>query len=138
MTTIIREVVFDADPESAWDALRDFGAVQSRLAPGFVTDCRMEDPSTRVVTFFNGAVARERCIGIDEGARRLAYSVVESGLGMSHNNSAAQVLDDGGGRTRFVWTVDVLPDEVATPLAAMMDAGLAAIRAHLEQDRTVR
>lgn len=38
MASIRRETVIDCSPEQAWDALRDFGAVHIRLAPGFVTD----------------------------------------------------------------------------------------------------
>lgn len=135
MATIVKEAVVDSNPAEAWEAVREFDALHDRLAPGFVTGCRMEDENTRVVTFFTGAVARERLIGVDDEARRLAYSVVESPLGMVHNNSAAQVLDGEDGTTRFVWTVDLLPDEAAPAVAQMMEAGLAAIKAKLEQER---
>jgi hypothetical protein len=133
MSSIIREVVIDADAKRAWDALRDFGALQEKLAPGFVTGCRLETSDTRVVTFFNGAEARERLIGVDENARRLAYSVIESRFDATHHNAAAQIIDEGTGRSRFAWTVDVLPDELAAPIGQMMDAGLDAIKVHLEQ-----
>jgi hypothetical protein len=133
MSTIIREVVIEADSTSVWDALRDFGALHEKLAPGFVTGCRLETSDTRVVTFFNGAEARERLVGVDEDARRLAYTVIESAFDATHHNAAAQVIDDGAGRSRFAWTVDVLPDELATPIGQMMDAGLAAIKEHLDQ-----
>jgi hypothetical protein len=84
--------------------------------------------------FFNGAVARQRLIGIDDGACRLAYSVIESQLNATHHNASAQVLDDGDGRSRFVWTMDVLPDELAAPIAELMDTGIEAIKATLEPD----
>ena len=83
MSTIIREVTIDADPDSCWEALRDFAALDKRLAPGFITESRLEGPETRVVTFFNGAVARERLVGVDDHARRLAYSVIESRFNMA-------------------------------------------------------
>jgi hypothetical protein len=133
MSTIIREVVIGADATRVWEALRDFGALEEKLAPGFVTDCRLESSDTRVVTFFNGAEARERLVGIDENARRLAYSVIESRFDATHHNAAAQIIDDNIGRSRFIWTVDVLPDELATPIGQMMDAGLDAIKGHLDQ-----
>ncbi len=134
MATIIREAVIDADPRAVWDALCDFGALHERLARGFVTDSRLESADTREITFFNGAVARERLIGIDDGARRLAYSVIESRLNATHHNASAQVLDDGNGRSRFVWTIDVLPDELAAPIAELMDTGIEAIKATLAPD----
>ena len=34
--------------------------------------------------------------------------------------------------TRFVWTTDVLPDDLAPTIAGLMDTGIAAIRLTLE------
>jgi hypothetical protein len=137
VATIIRTTTIDTDPAAAWDALRDFGALHERLAPGFITSSRMEGADTRVITFFNGAVAKERLIGVDDHTRRLAYTIVESSLDFAHHSAAAQITDAGNGRTLFTWTVDLLPDELAGPIAEMMDAGLGAIRANLDQDRLV-
>ena len=59
MASIRKEISIDVRPEDAWAALRDFAAVHERLVPGFVTDARMDGDDARIVTFFNGAVARE-------------------------------------------------------------------------------
>lgn len=128
MASIHREVAIRTDPDAAWDALRDVGALHRRLAAGFVTDVRME-PGARVVTFANGLVARELIVDVSEAERRLVWSVV--GGRMTHHNASAQVLPDGDG-TRFVWIADLLPDEAAPAVAAMMDQGLAAIKRTLE------
>ena len=37
MASIRREIVIEARPADVWDAIRDVGAVHTRLAPGFVT-----------------------------------------------------------------------------------------------------
>jgi hypothetical protein len=132
MATIIRETIIDVDPRDAWAALTDFGAVHRRLAVGFVTACTLDTPDVRTITFFNGAVAQERLVGVDEGARRLAYTVIESGLNPSHHNAAAQIMSNGNG-TRFVWTTDVLPDALAPTIAGLMDTGMAAIKSALER-----
>jgi hypothetical protein len=132
MATIIRQTTIEVAADDAWAALRDFGGVHQHLAVGFVTDCTLDAPDVRTIRFFNGAVAKERLIGVDEGSRRLAYSVVESGLGPSHHNSAAQIIEDAHG-TRFVWTTDVLPDDLAPAIAGLMDAGIAAIESTLER-----
>jgi hypothetical protein len=132
MATIIRETMIDVAPADAWAALSDFGRVHQRLAVGFVTDCALDAPDVRTITFFNGAVAKERLVGVDVSARRLAYSVIESGLDPSHHNGAAQIIEEADG-TRFVWTTDVLPDELAPTIAGLMDEGLAAIRLTLER-----
>jgi hypothetical protein len=137
VATIIRDVTIDTDPATAWDALKDFGALHERLARGFITECQMVTGDTRRITFFNGAVAREQLIGVDDNARRLAYSIIESSLNMTHHNASAQIAADGTGRTRFLWTVDVLPDAVADPINVMMTAGLEAVKETLERHRAI-
>jgi len=130
MSTIIREVVIDADATSVWDALRDFGAVHERLAPGFVVDAELHGDS-RVVTFFNGAVARELLVTVDDDARRLVYSVAESSLHGTHDNSSAQVFANEDG-SRFVWIKDVLPNKIAPRIDALMERGIAVVKQTLE------
>jgi carbon monoxide dehydrogenase subunit G len=134
MASIRKEVRIEARPETAWDALRDVGALHTRLVPGFVTDTRLED-GARVVTFGNGMVARERIVDVDEAARRVVWSVV--GGAMTHHNGAAQVLPDGTG-CRFVWIADLLPNEVAPTIAAMMEQGIAVIKETLERTERER
>lgn len=130
MASIRREVVIAAAPERVWDALRDVGRVHERLAPGFVTDVRMEE-GDRVVTFGNGLVVRERIVAVDEAERRVAWSA--TGGRLSHHNASAQALDEGDGRTRFVWIADLLPGEAAPAIAAMIEQGIATIRNTLEE-----
>jgi len=132
MTSIIREAGIVTAPDTAWDALRDFTALHE-LARGFVTSTRMEDARTRVLTFASGATAREVLIGIDDEARRIAWTITDL-AGAAHHSGSAQVLPDGAdaGRCRFLWVTDVLPDDLAVRLGPMMDAGVAAIRQTLE------
>jgi len=131
VASITKQVLIDAPREEVWDALRDFGAVHQRLAPGFVVDCRLEG-NARIVTFFNGAVARELLVAVDENARRLVYSVVESPLHSTHDNSSAQVVADADGRSRFVWIKDVLPDELAPRIDELMTRGISVVKQTLE------
>lgn len=130
MASIHREVLIDATPEAVWDALRDVGAIHRRLAPGFVTDVRLEE-GARVVTFGNGVVARELIVDVDDQARRLVWSAV--GGQMTHHNASAQVFSDGPARTRFVWIADLLPHELAPAIAGMIDQGLVVIKQTLER-----
>jgi len=128
MATIKKEVEINASPETVWEALSDVGALHTRLAAGFVADTRMEG-TARIVTFANGMVAREEIIAVDDAARRVAWAIV--GQQFHHFNGAAQLFDHGEG-TRFVWTTDLLPDELAPTVDAMMTAGIAAIKRTLE------
>lgn len=129
MATISKEVEIHAPPEQVWDALSDVGALHSRLAAGFVVDTRM-DGNARVVTFANGMVAREEIVAVDDAARRVAWAIV--GQQFHHFNGAAQVFDHAGG-TRFVWTTDLLPDELAPNVDEMMTAGIAAIKKTIDE-----
>ena len=125
MASIRKEVVVDAPPAQVWDALRDWGALHERLVPGFVVDTRL-DGEDRVVTFFNGNTVREILIDRDEEAMRLAWSVVDGPY--THHNGVAQVFAEEGGRSRFVWTADLLPDAAAPVTAEMMERGAQVVK----------
>lgn len=116
-----------------WSALRDFGGLHDRLAAGFVTDTRLEGDRDRVVTFFTGATAHERLVGVDNARHRLVYTVVDSPFATVHDNSSVQAVALDGGRTQLVWTKDVLPDHVACRISKVMESGLAAMKANLER-----
>jgi len=128
MASIRKEAILSTAPDAAWDALRDVGAVHTRVAVGFVTDCRMDGPD-RIVTFANGLTARELIVDVDDAARRLAYSARSERL--KHHSASFQVFAEGAG-CRIVWIADVLPHEAAAAVGQMMDAGVAAMRKTLE------
>jgi hypothetical protein len=133
MTTIYKEAVIDADPDGVWDAVRDVGAVHTRLAPGFVVNVELEG-DVRIVSLGNGRVVREQIVGLDDKARRLAYFA----LGRPerrHHNASMQVFSESGGRSRLVWIADVLPDEVAAALEGTMERGLTVVKETLEGGR---
>lgn len=118
MASIRREMVVEARSGDIWDAIRDVGAVHTRLAPGFVVDTRLEE-GTRIVTFGNGLVARELIVDVDDRTRRLAWAVV--GGRPSHHNASLQVLPEGERRSRVVWIADLLPNDLAGPIAGLID-----------------
>jgi len=124
MTTIRKFIDINAPAAQVWDVVRDVGAVHTRFAPGFVTNTVLED-GARVVTFANGLVAREVIVGLDEKLRRLAYSA--SGGRLTHHNASFEVTEVTHGRTRLVWTADVLPDTMQSLVEPMMEAGSQAI-----------
>jgi len=129
MATIRRETLIEASPERVWAALRDVGALHTRLAPGFVTNTTMED-GARMVTFGNGMVVRERIVDVDDETRRVAWSA--TGGALTHHNASAQAVTAGPNSTRFVWIADLLPSEAAPMITAMIETGLAVIKQHLE------
>jgi hypothetical protein len=124
MASIRKEFSAAAPAARVWDVFRDVGEVHRRLAPGFVTDCRM-DGDGRIVTFANGFVARELIVDVDDAARRLAYSARSERL--QHHHASFQVFEEGHGRCRIAWIADVLPHVAAAMVGAMMDEGVAVM-----------
>ncbi len=129
MATLRKELRLGTPPERVWDAVRDVGALHTRLVPGFVADTRLEG-DVRVVTFANGQVAREPIVTVDEVSRRLVWSA--TGGRTTHYNAAVEVTADGAG-TRLVWTIDLLPNEMAGPIGAMQDQAIAAMKRALDR-----
>jgi hypothetical protein len=128
MASIRKELVTSAGLEAVWDAIRDIGALHTRLVPGFVVDTRM-DGSARIVTFANGMVIREPIVTVDDANRRLVWSA--EGGPLMHYNASVQALSDSAG-TRVVWIADFLPHEAASVVGPMMEQGMAAMQKTLD------
>lgn len=128
MASIRLEMDLRAEPAKAWDAVRDVGAIHTRLAPGFVIDTKLEGDA-RIVTFANGITAKELIVDLDDAARRLVWSVV--GGRMTHHNGSIQIFSEGDG-CRLVWIADILPNDLKTPIQVMMQQGMAAMKKKLE------
>ncbi len=129
MATLHKDIFIEASPDGIWDAVRDIGALHTRLVPGFVRDTHVEG-RTRVVTFANGAVVREPIVSVDDERRRMAWTA-EGGT-TTHYNAVLEVRREGAG-SRVVWTIDLLPDDRAAPVGAMQDLGLAAMKRAFEK-----
>jgi hypothetical protein len=134
MASIRKEFIVAAGPNEAWHAVRDVGAIHTRLAKGFVADTRLEDDA-RVVTFANGAVVRELIVDIDDNARRLAYAVVE--WQTTHHNASFQVFANEGGGSRIVWLADLLPNKLADMVGGFMEQGVTAMKQTLDEAAAV-
>ena len=124
MASITRQITLDAPAAAVWDAVADFGALHTRLVPGFVTATAVAG-DVRTVTFANGMVVRERLVGLDPDRRRLAYTNELDGV---EHHAASVAVEDLGSGSRATWITDVLPDAFAAPIAEMMDAGAAAMQ----------
>ena len=86
--------------------------------------------NTRVVTFGNGMIAREEIVSVDPTQHRVAWAVV--GQQFRHYNGAAWVESEPKGGSRFFWSADLLPDEFAPQVDAMMTAGIEVVKQTLE------
>jgi hypothetical protein len=131
MASIHKDIPLDARPDDVWAAVRDYGAVHQRVAPGFVTDCRL-DGDSRIVTFANGNVAQELLVTMDDARKRLVYAVVSPRV--KQYSASIQIFADGEGRSRMVWIADVLPDEIAPYIDGQMDLGTLAMQKNFRRN----
>jgi hypothetical protein len=131
MASIHKDITIDASPAEVWAAVRDFGNPHQRLVPGFVLDARL-DGEARVVTFANGTVARELLVDCDETRRRLVYAVISERV--KQHSASVQVVADGDTRTRLIWIVDVLPNEIAPYIDGQMEQAALAMQKALRRN----
>ena len=130
MASIRKEISITRPPDEVWDAVRDVGALHSRLVVGFVTDCRL-DGDVRVVTFANGMSARELIVDVSDSDRRMVWAAV--GGRLTHHNASVQVFAEGAQSSRLVWIADLLPHDMAPAIEAMIEQGTSAIKKTLER-----
>ena len=125
MASIHKDILIDAPAHDVWDAVRDFGALHRRLVPGFVLNTKL-DGEARIVSFANGTVARELLVDCDDARRRLVYAAISERV--KQHSASVQVIADGETRCRLLWTVDVLPHEIAPYIDAQMDHAAGAMQ----------
>src|SRR5580700_1112875 len=99
MTSIAVEISTEASPWAVWDAIRDIGALHTRLVPGFVVNTELV-PGGRRVTFQNGMVVVEPIVSVSAELRRLVWTAQGGPPGLIHYNAAVQVYprEIGGSR----------------------------------------
>jgi hypothetical protein len=132
MATLHKDIFIAQTPDHVWDAVRDIGALHTRLVPGFVVNTFVEgDDEARVVTFANGLILRERILSIDNDRRRVAWTA--EGGNLTHYNAAlcVEVTDLG---TRVLWTTDFLPNSQRDAIASLQDQALSAMKRAMESD----
>ena len=129
MASLHKEITIERSKESVWDAIRDVGAIQKRLVPGFVVNCKLEG-DWRIVTFANGMVVRELIVAVDDQTCRHSWSA--RGEPLTHHNASIQVFSDGHDKCRVVWIADLMPNEAAEAVGEMIDEGLATMKETLE------
>jgi hypothetical protein len=131
MASIHKDIPLDARPEDVWAAVRDYGAVHRRVAPGFVTDCKL-DGDSRIVTFSNGNVAQELLVTMDDARMRLVYAVVSPRV--KQHSASIQIFADGDTHSRMVWIADALPNEIGPYIDGQMDLGAVAMQKQFRRD----
>jgi Polyketide cyclase / dehydrase and lipid transport len=131
MASVRTEFQIDVDAEQVWRVVGDWANGPVDMARGHVVSSEACG-AVRVVTFARGTIARERLISRDEAARRIVYSLIGDTVCPEHDNAVMQILAGRAGRCRFIWSRDVLPDELAGPLHVAMTEAAPIIKRTLE------
>ncbi|WP_426503368.1 SRPBCC family protein [Dactylosporangium sp. McL0621] len=119
MGSVVREIAVGAPADAVWAIVGDFEGGPVRMTGGAVRDSSLVEPDVRALTFADGTVVRERLVGRDEPARRIAYAWV--GDEVAHDNTSMQVFPEPDGTSRLVWVHDTLPDDLTGWLSTTMD-----------------
>ncbi|HTN28485.1 MAG TPA: SRPBCC family protein [Burkholderiales bacterium] len=75
-------------------------------------------------------VVKEIIVDLDDSSRRLCWTAKSER--MTHHNASMQIFADGDG-ARAVWIADLLPNEVAPAIGAMIEQGMGAMKKTLER-----
>jgi hypothetical protein len=129
MGSVVREILIEAPADAVWAIVGDFEDGPVRMSGGAVRESRLVEPDVRALTFADGTVARERLVGRDESARRIAYAWV--GEQVAHDNTSMQVFGEPDGTSRLVWVHDTLPDALTDWLSVTMDRLAPVLRREL-------
>jgi hypothetical protein len=131
MASIGMEFAIDLDADDVWRVISDWTTGPSAMSGDLVVSTEV-DGDMRVVTFADGTIVRERLVSCDDDARRLVYSLLGDTVRPEHDNAVMHIVPDGPQRCRFVWSRDVLPDELSGPLSEFMERSCPSIKHSLE------
>lgn len=127
MATIIKEIPLTVSAEAAWKRVSDVGNIASMIS--FIGTSELTG-DTRVCTLQDGAKLNEKIVTVDSSLRRVVYSITDAPMPMDFHAASMEIKAEGAG-SKFVWTVDVLPNETMEMLEPMVNQACADIQAEL-------
>ena len=122
------ETTIDRSPDEVWKLVRDFGGLDTWM-PG-VEWCTV-DGDVRTIGMM-GIEVKEQLRELDDAARRLSYSVVESPMGNLESHLVTIAIDPEGPGSRVTWSVDVSPDELLGLFLPIYESSVVEIKKKLE------
>ncbi|MDQ1379412.1 MAG: hypothetical protein QOG65_315 [Actinomycetota bacterium] len=122
------EVSIDRSPDDVWKLVREFGGLDTWM-PG-VESC-VVDGDVRTIGLM-GIEIKEQLRGIDDTARRISYSVVESPMSNMESHQATIAVDPEGNGSHVTWTVEVAPDELLGLFVPVYEGSVVELKKQLE------
>jgi carbon monoxide dehydrogenase subunit G len=122
------EVSIDRSPDDVWKFVREFGGLDTWM-PGVET-C-VVDGDVRTIGLM-GIEIKEQLRGIDDTARRISYSVVESPMSNMESHQATIAVDPEGSGSHVTWSVEVAPDELLGLFVPVYEGSVVELKKKLE------
>jgi len=137
MASVDEHIELSAPADEVWRVVRDFGAIAEWTPPIADADVSGEGVGAeRTLTLADGGQVVERLEALDEAARTLRYSIVESPLPVEHYEGTLSVRAVDASTCEVTWasTFDVdgaPPEEMTTVFAELYAAGLSGLRSRV-------
>lgn len=122
------EVSIDRSPDEVWKVVREFGGLDTWM-PG-VESC-VVDGDVRTIGMM-GIEIKEKLRSLDDNARRISYSVVESPMGNMESHTATIAVDPEGSGSHVTWSVEVAPDELLGLFVPVYEGSVVELKKKLE------
>jgi carbon monoxide dehydrogenase subunit G len=122
------EVSIDRSPDDVWKLLRDFGGIAEWM-PGVET-CQV-DGDVRTLGMM-GMQVKEQLRGLDEEARAISYSLIESPIGNLESHFVTIAVAPEGTGSHVTWTVEVTPDELLGLFLPIYEGSVLEIKKKVE------
>ncbi len=122
------EISIDKSPDEVWKLVREFGGLASWM-PGVET-CTV-DGDVRTIGMM-GIEIKEQLRSLDDTARRISYSVVESPMGNLESHLVTIAVDPEGGGSHVTWSVDVVPDDLLGLFVPIYEGSVVELKKKLE------
>ena len=122
------EVSIDRSPDDVWKLVREFGGLETWM-PGVET-C-VVDGDVRTIGLM-GIEIKEQLRGIDDTARSISYSVVESPMGNLESHLATITVAPEGAGSHVTWSVAVSPDDLLGLFVPVYEGSVVELKKKLE------
>ena len=122
------EVSIDRSPDDVWQLVREFGGLETWM-PGVET-C-VVDGDVRTIGLM-GIEIKEQLRNLDDPARRISYSVVESPMGNLESHLATISVEPEGQGTHLTWAVEVVPDDLLALFVPVYEGSVVELKKKLE------
>jgi len=122
------EISIDRSPDDVWKLLREFGGLETWM-PG-VESC-VVDGDVRTIGLM-GIEVKEKLRDLDDSARRISYSVIESPMGNLESHLVTIAVDPEGSGSHVTWSVAVSPDDLLGLFVPIYEGSVVELKKKLE------